>query len=189
MLEPQQAVTADVQPLTLEAGKGGTLEPRIAVAQLGVVVTWKNTDAVARTVTLEDGDTLLPPDPTPPGGTREVRFSLVGEYVFLDPEHPFLRSTVVVVTTPFVARADERGAFSFEVPEGRYRLKAWWRGGWVNQIDVDVGSRTREPVLVKLTGEPARHPDGKAGARGPSASAAASTPSTPRPAAAAPERN
>ena len=185
VLEPQQPVTTEVPPLTLEAGKGGTLEPRIVVAQLGVVVTWKNTDSVARTVTLEDGDTLLPPDPTPPGGTREVRFTIVGEYVFLDPEHPFVRSTVVVVTTPFAARTDERGAFSFEVPEGRYTLKAWWRGRWVDQFKVDVGPRSREPVVVKLSHDAARRADGKPAAPAPPVS----NPSPSRPVAATPERN
>lgn len=152
-LEPTRPVQQDPQPLVLEARRGGLLEPRLSLATLGVPVTWRNRDAVARSVTLEDGDTLLPPEPSPPGGTREVRFSIVGEYVFVDPDHPFARATVVVLATPFATRTDDRGGFSLEVPDGRYRLRALWRGRWTEAQTLEVAGKGRE-VKVRLPAPP-----------------------------------
>ena len=146
-------------------------------------------DVVPRVITLEDGDTLLPPEPTAAGGAREVRFTIAGEYVFLDPEHPFARALVVVVGTPFVARADDRGAFSFEVPDGRYRLKAWWRGRWVEIIPVELGpNKGHDPVVVKLPVAGANRAEVKADpdAQNPQSPVVAPA-ATPRPVLAAPE--
>ena len=88
----------------IDITNGGFNDHAVSI-ETGDAVSWKNTDSVARTVFLEDGDTLLPPDPTPPGGTSEVRFSLVGEYVFLDPEHPE-RSRAIVYLPPRDERTD-----------------------------------------------------------------------------------
>jgi hypothetical protein len=149
VLEPLSPARVEPKPVTVEATRAGELVPRITVAPLGVVVTWKNADVAARVVTLEDGDTLLPPEPAEPGATRQVRFTIAGEYVLLDPEHPFERALVVVTDSPFAARADEGGGFAIEAPEGRYRLKAWCRGVWTDVQQLDVGPRAKE-VVVRL---------------------------------------
>jgi len=155
VLEPQQPVRIEPQRVLIESRSGGALEPPLSVAQTGVSVIWRNSDSTLRAVTLEDGDTLLPPEPASPGATREVRFSIPGEYVFLDPDHPFSRSTVVVVGSAFAARADEKGAFSLDVPDGKYRLRALFRGRWVELQSLDVSGRSRE-LTIRLGGEEGR---------------------------------
>jgi hypothetical protein len=172
VLEPQQPVRIEPQRVLIESRSGGALEPLLSVAQTGVSVIWRNSDSALRAVTLEDGDTLLPPEPASPGATREVRFSIPGEYVFLDPDHPFSRATVVVVGSAFAARTDDRGAFALDVPDGRYRLRTLFRGRWTDLQTLDVGGRSRE-ITIRLGIDEARPP------ASPSPPAAASKAASP----------
>jgi hypothetical protein len=78
---------------------------------------------------------------------RAQRFLAPGEYRILDEEYPHVAGTVVVVDTPYVAGVDERGAFRIEVPEGRYTLRAYWRGAWLAGRPLEVGPHTPDVVL------------------------------------------
>lgn len=148
VLDPQKKPPGEPTAAAIDAGPLH-LSPRIAVSQVGAPVTVKNTDKVTRTLFLKDGDLFMPPEPTLPGGTREVKFREPGDYQICDADLPYAVTTLLVVVAPYSTRADDKGAFSFEVPDGKYTLRAWWRGGWTDPQAIEIGKSTKD-VTVKL---------------------------------------
>ena len=148
VLDPMKRPDGEPSAAVIDAGPL-SLEPRVVVSQVGVPVTLKNSDRVARTLFLKDGDLFMPPEPTPPGKTREVKFREPGDYLICDVDLPYAVTTLLVVPEPYATRADEKGGFSFDVPDGKYTLRAWWRGGWTDKQAVEIGKSTKD-VTVKL---------------------------------------
>lgn len=62
--------------------------------------------------------------------------------------HPNMSAVVHVMSTPYYAFADASGAFSFDVPPGRYRLSAW----------NEQGGSTSTEIVVKADGTVAGSP-------------------------------
>jgi len=151
---PPRAEGQTPPPVALEA-KPLRLEPRVAIAEVGATIVVKNTDRVPRTLYLKDGESFMPREATAPGGERTVRFTVPGEYTLLDVDNPRAQSTVLVVPTRYLGRADERGAFAIDAPDGKYTLKAFYRGAWTDPVPVEIGGRARD-VAVRL---PARTGD------------------------------
>jgi hypothetical protein len=134
-------------PVALEA-KPLRLEPRVAIAEVGAPIVVKNTDRAPRTLYLKDGEGFMPREATAPGAERTVRFTVAGEYTIADVDNPRATVVVVVVATPFLARADERGAFAFDAPDGKYTLKAFFRGAWTDGQPVEIaGGRARDATV------------------------------------------
>jgi hypothetical protein len=137
------------RPRVVLAARSLRLEPHVAVGVVGTIFTIENGDRAARTFYLRDGESFMGKEPTPPGGRREVRFTVAGEYVIADADNPGGGATVLVVDSPLHARADEKGAFTIEAPDGKYTLKAFWRGAWSAPQPVEVGGKAHE-VTVRV---------------------------------------
>lgn len=123
------------------------LDPRIAVIPIGGSVTFKNDDRVPHTLYVEHGATLMPPTPTPSGQSREQRFFAAGEYRVRDEEYPHIDGMVVVLSTPWFSRLDDKGNFKFDVPEGKYTLRVFFRDKWVVTQPLEVGPHTAEVTV------------------------------------------
>lgn len=52
--------------------------------------------------------------------------------------HPNMSAVVHVMTTPYYGFADGNGAYSFDVPAGKYRLIAWNEQGGMTSTDIEV---------------------------------------------------
>jgi hypothetical protein len=151
---PPQKKTEDKPPGVSVDLHGLRMDPRVAVAQVGATVSFRNTDRVPHTLYIENASSLMAPESTPAGQTRSVRLFAAAEYGIRDEEYPHIDGTIVVVTTPFSAAVDERGSFKLEVPEGKYTLKVFWRGAWVLSQPLEVGPRSTD-ISLQL---PARAP-------------------------------
>ncbi|MSP61825.1 MAG: hypothetical protein EXR72_16120 [Myxococcales bacterium] len=151
VLEPAQPPEASKAHATVEL-KGLKLEPRLAVAQVGTTFDFKNDDLSPRTLYLKGVEGFMPAEATAPGATRSVRFAATGIWQVRDREHAHAATTLVVVATPHFTRADEKGDFRIEAPDGKYTLKVFYRGAWAATQPVEV-SRGAE-VSVKLAPAP-----------------------------------
>jgi hypothetical protein len=127
------------------------LEPHMLIARTGTVFAIKNSDRIDRNLYLRDGESFFPHQAQAPGKDRTVRFTVPGEYAIVDAENPRAGATLVVVASPYFSRADDRGGFVIEAPEGHYQLRAYFHGQWTTPIPVEVG-RGRD-VTLKLPAE------------------------------------
>jgi plastocyanin len=137
----------DAPPPTTVELHGLRLDPRVAVVPAGTTVEFKNSDRVPHTLYVERATTLMPPVPTPSGQSRSQKFLVPGEYRVRDEEFPHVQGSVVVVSTPYFTRLDERGGFRFDVPEGRYALRVYYRNGWAVSQPLEVAARTPEVAI------------------------------------------
>jgi len=128
---------------------GLRLDPRVVAVPIGGTVEFKNDDRVPHTLYVEKATTLMPPAPTPAGQTRAQKFYAAGEYRVRDEEYPHIDGTILVVQSPYVARLDEKGNFKFDVPDGKYTLRVFWRDHWAATQALEVAGRTSD-VTVQL---------------------------------------
>lgn len=162
-------------PVTVEL-HGLRLDPKVAVAEVGASITFKNSDRVPHTLYFENADSLLPPAPLPSGQSRSVTLHAAASYRVRDEEFPHVQGTVVVVETPHAAIVDDKGAFKLDVPEGKYTLKLYWRGNWVMSQPLDVSAKTTEVALTVPAGAaPLQHQTAAAPAPAPTSHAPAKT--------------
>ncbi len=132
---------------------GLRLDPRVVAIPVGGAVDFKNDDRVPHTLYVEKATTLMPPNPTPAGQSRTQKFYAAGEYRVRDEEYPHIDGSVVVVSSPYVARLDEKGNFKLDVPEGKYTLKVFWRDHWALTQALEVTGHASE-VSVQLPATP-----------------------------------
>jgi hypothetical protein len=129
---------------------GLRIDPRVIVIPVGGAVEFKNSDRVPHTLYLEHASSLMPATPTPAGQSRKQKFFAVGEYHVRDEEFPHVDGVVLVLQTPYYARLDEKGAFRFDVPEGKYTLRVFWHDKWVVSQPLDVSAKTTTDVTVQV---------------------------------------
>jgi hypothetical protein len=123
-------------------------DPRVIVAPIGTTVVFKNSDRLPHSLYIENARSLMEPEPTPAGRSREVRLFAPAEYQVRDEEFPHVECTIVVPASGRAVSVDEKGAFKMDVPEGKYTLKVFWRGAWVLTQPLEVGPRTTDIALT-----------------------------------------
>jgi plastocyanin len=138
---------ADGPPVVVEL-RGLRLDPRVVVVSAGGTVEFRNTDRAPHTLYCAG---ILQPQPTPAGQTRAQKFTTAGQYRIEDEEYPHVSGTVVVADTPWVAQLDDKGGFHFDLPEGHYTLRVFFRGAWTVTRPLDVGPHAVD-VTVHATG-------------------------------------
>ena len=151
------------------------VEPRLLVVEAGAALALRNADKAPRTFYLENGESFVPRQATAPGADRDLKFTERGEYHLVDAEHPRAGALVVVVGSPYHAVSDERGTFSVDVPDGKYFVKALYRGAWTAPQPLEVAQTKGREVTVKLPA-PTPDPDTKGAPATQPASPAANDP-------------
>jgi hypothetical protein len=113
--------------------------PVIAVPA-GAEVVIKDTSRTARTLVAKEDAKLIPQGPINPTGTKSFRVNEVGKvFTIGDKDAPHLVGKLVVVNTQFIAYPDESGRFEIaDIPAGSYKLKIWYRDGWITRDDDSV---------------------------------------------------
>jgi hypothetical protein len=122
-------------------------------AAVGAEVVIKNTSKVARNLSAAEDATLIPPGPINPTGPKSFRPTKPNIYTVSDKDAPHLKGVLVVVPTKYIAYVDAAGKFDFgDVPEGQYKLRVFYRTGWIDKPDdtVNVGSKGKTEVTVKV---------------------------------------
>jgi hypothetical protein len=111
-------------------------------APAGAEVVIKNTSRTARTLVAAEDPKLIPAGPINPTGPKSFRPTEGGKvYSISDADAPHLQGKLVVVSSPYVASVEDDGKFSFgDVAEGSYKLKVFYKDGWLDgATDVNVG--------------------------------------------------
>jgi polysaccharide lyase family 4-like protein len=113
--------------------------PVVAVPA-GSEVVIRNTSKVPRTLVAKENPKLFDPGPLNPQGTKSFRAADPGKtFTVGDKDAPHLVGRIVVVNTQYVAYPDESGHFQIDaVPPGSYKVKIWYRDGWLQRPDDDV---------------------------------------------------
>jgi hypothetical protein len=143
---PARTVTVEIS--------GYLPQPATVVVGEGSVVELKNNDRVPHDLSIPEVTALMPMERLAPGALRRQKFSTAGGYTIRDAEYPHLTISVLVVSSPFHAVVDDKGAFRLpDAPDGHATLKVWSQGRWVHQQEIDVGPKSADLALaVKLDG-------------------------------------
>src|SRR6201995_5546040 len=123
---------------------GLRLDPRVVVVPVGGTVEFKNDDRVPHTLYVEHATSLMKPEPTPSQQARTQKFYAAGEYRVRDEEYPHIDGDVIVLSTPWFTRLDDKGQFKIELPEGKYTLRVFWHDKWVLTQPLEVGPKPSE---------------------------------------------
>jgi plastocyanin len=130
--------------------RGQQFIPGVLIAQAGQPVEFRNGESINHNVyvTRNPAGTAVINVSTDPGQAYTHAFD-AGQYEVSCDIHPSMRASLVVVATPFIAVADDFGAFVLtNVPPGAYRMvvryagKATERALDVKGAHVDVGAAT-----------------------------------------------
>lgn len=137
---------------------GESFSRPVVVAPVGAEVVIKNTSKTARNLVAAEDPKLIPAGPINPTGPKSFRPTEAKIYNIGDKDAPHLHGTLVVVNTKYVATVDAAGKFDFgDVPEGAYKLRVFFKSGWIDAPDtaVNVGAKGKTEVSVKV---PAGYP-------------------------------
>jgi plastocyanin len=104
--------------------KGKAFQPDVLAVPVGSTIEFPNQDLVFHNVF-----SLSSPEPFDlglyrKGEAKRRTFTRPGLYRVFCNIHPEMAAFVAVVPTPWVAIADARGAYAFDLPAGRYRVTA-----------------------------------------------------------------
>jgi hypothetical protein len=137
---------------------GESFAKSVVAAPVGAEVVIKNSSKTARNLVAAEDPKLIPAGPINPTGPKSFRPTEPKIYTIGDKDAPHLKGVLVVVNTKYIATIDAAGKFDFgDVPEGAYKLRVFYRTGWIDRPDdtVNVGSKGKTEVSVKV---PAGYP-------------------------------
>lgn len=129
--------------------KGKAFVPRVLAIPAGSTVSFPNEDTIYHNVF-----SLSPPAPFDlglyrAGAAKTQTFASPAAYRVFCNIHPQMTALILVVPTPFIALADANGAFSLDLPPGRYKLTAVSERATAVSSEMKVGaSATAAPELT-----------------------------------------
>jgi plastocyanin len=129
--------------------KGKAFVPRVLAVPAGSTITFPNEDSIFHNVF-----SLSPPAPFDlglyrAGASKTQTFSAPATYRVFCNIHPQMTAMIVVTPTPYVTLADANGAFTLDLPPGRYKLTALSERATAVSSEMKVGaSATTAPELT-----------------------------------------
>lgn len=127
----------------------------VVAAPAGAEVVIKNASKTAHTLVAKEDPKLVPPGPINPTGPKSFRATDPGKvYTITDPDAPYLTGKLVVVNTQYIAYPDDSGKFQIDdIPAGAYKVKIWYRDGWLERPDdsVTVNAKGKTELNPKIT--------------------------------------
>ncbi|MBV8760869.1 MAG: hypothetical protein JO257_26480 [Deltaproteobacteria bacterium] len=134
---------------------GDSFARPVVAAPAGAEVVIKNTSKTAHTLVAKEDPKLVPPGPINPTGPKSFRATDPGKvYTITDPDAPYLQGKLVVVNTQFIAYPDDSGKFEIaDIPAGAYKVKIWYRDGWLARPDdsVEIKDKGKTELNPKIT--------------------------------------
>ena len=138
-LEPavKSAPKKTATPFTMTT-RSKTLVPHVLAVPAGATVTFPNEDPISHNLfSLTPGYTFdLGLYRKGPG--KNQKFDTPGVVNVYCNVHPNMSAVVHVMATPYFGFADAKGAYSLDVPPGKYRLTAWNEQGGTASSDIEV---------------------------------------------------
>jgi len=133
---------------------GDSFARPVIAAPAGAEVVIKNVSKTSHTLVAKEDPKLVPPGPINPTGPKSFRATDPGKvYTIGDPDAPYLQGKLVVVNTKFIAYPDDTGHYEVaDIPPGNYKMKIWYRDGWLERPDdsVDVGQKGKTEFNPKV---------------------------------------
>jgi plastocyanin len=128
-----------------------TFLPHVLAVPAGSTVSFPNEDPISHNLfSLTPGNTFdLGLYRRGPGKTH--RFETPGVVNVYCNVHPNMSAVVHVMATPHYGFADANGAWSFEVPPGKYRLTAWNELGGTASGEIEVKADGKIAGTTALT--------------------------------------
>lgn len=133
------------------ATRGKALLPRIIAVPVGSSVSFPNEDPIAHNLFSLSPGNQFDLGLYRKGMGKSQKFDTPGVVNVYCNVHPNMSAVVHVMATPYYAFADRSGAFTLDVPSGRYRLSAWNEVGGSTSSVVDVGPDGRVTGSTQLT--------------------------------------
>jgi plastocyanin len=139
---------------------GLQVSPALVVVGPGSVLEFKNGDTVAHDLGIADQPNVMPVERLAAGKLRRQRFNDPGGYLVRCAEYPHIAVSVIVVSSPNFAVADEKGAFKIgDAPEGKGTVKVWTHGRWVHEEPIEVTGKAVD-LSIRVTGGGAKETGG-----------------------------
>jgi len=133
---------------------GESFARSVIAAPIGAEVVIKNQSRTSRTLTAAEDPKLLPLGPINPTATKSFRVTEAGKvFTIRDKDAPHLIGRVIVVPSQYIAYPDESGRYEIpDVPAGTYKVKIWYRAGWLQKPDdqVNVAAKGKTELNLKL---------------------------------------
>jgi hypothetical protein len=133
---------------------GNSFARAVIAAPAGADVVIKNASKTPHTLVAKEDAKLVPAGPINPTGSKSFRATEPGKiYTITDPDAPYLQGKLVVVNTQFIAYPDDTGRFEIaDLPAGSYKLKIWYRDGWLERPadSVEVGAKGKTEFNPKV---------------------------------------
>lgn len=131
-------------------------EPHVLVVQVGTEVEFPNEDPFLHNVFSLFNGKRFDLGFYEAGSSRSVRFDRAGVSFLFCNIHPDMSALVVAVETPYFVLSDGSGRVAIaNVPDGRYRLHAWYERSLAPDLEalnrtvtISDSSRSLEPLVV-----------------------------------------
>jgi hypothetical protein len=131
-------------------------------APAGAEIVIKNcNNCRARTLRAVEDPKLISVGPINPTGQKSFKVGQPAIYTIGDPEAPHLVGKLVVVNTSYIAHVDAANAGKYDfgdVAEGSYKLRVFYKSGWVDQPDVTVSVPAKGKLEIPVVKIPAGYP-------------------------------
>lgn len=133
-------------------------KPLLVVA-VGTEVLITNTSHTPRTLSAREDAKLLAPEAINPQNSRSFRVTEAKLYTITAKDAPHLVGRVLAVPTPYFAMVEvsggklETGSFQIgEIADGTYKLRVFYRDGWIDRPDetVTIAGKRNVDVAVKI---------------------------------------
>jgi plastocyanin len=137
--EPEGSAPAPPTAPALMDQRGQQFIPSLLIAQAGQPVEFRNSEGINHNVyvTRNPAGTAVINVSTDPGQSYTHAFD-AGQYEVSCDIHPSMRASLVIVATPYIAVADDFGAFLLtNVPPGAYRMVVNY-GGQASERAIEV---------------------------------------------------
>lgn len=121
------APPAASEPVAVVTQKDAMFRPHVLPVAVGTTVTWPNRDDIYHNVfSMSDAASFDLGMYQDDDETKRVTFRRPGRVDVFCAIHSNMHCIVLVLPSPYFARADERGRYVIrDVPPGTYRIRAW----------------------------------------------------------------
>jgi plastocyanin len=124
--------------------------PHISIVTVGTTIQFPNHDTVFHNVFAEFDAKKFDLGMYPRGSSKTQRFDKPGLVALFCSVHSEMSAYVMVVDTPYYAKADDKGHFVIKgVPRGEYTLRAWHESGETESRKVEVDQSQTFEVTTK----------------------------------------
>jgi hypothetical protein len=125
---------------------GESFDRPLLPVMAGSEVVIQNEGRRSPTLYVQGNEDLLPKTPLNRKGERAFKVTDAGKLLtVVDDDTPYLTGSVLVLDTPYfagavsVGKAGTDGKYAISgVADGSYKLKVWYRTGWLDGYEVDV---------------------------------------------------